>query len=41
MSKVFKGRPVVAGSCTAPALVSHGGFNTLATRTTPTSTRSR
>ena len=30
MAKVFKGRPVVAGSCTAPALVSHGGFNTLA-----------
>lgn len=28
--KEFKGRPVVAGSCTAPALVSHGGFNTLA-----------
>ena len=30
MAKVFKGRPVVAGECTAPALVSHGGFNTLA-----------
>ena len=30
MSKVFKGRPVVPGSCTAAALVSHGGFNTLA-----------
>lgn len=30
MSKVFKGRNVVAGSCTAEALVSHGGFNTLA-----------
>ena len=30
MARVFKGRPVVAGSCTAPALVSHGGFNTLA-----------
>ena len=28
--KQFKGRPVVAGKCTAPALVSHGGFNTLA-----------
>ncbi|MCR5783148.1 MAG: DUF126 domain-containing protein [Clostridia bacterium] len=28
--KQFKGRTVVAGSCTAPALVSHGGFNTLA-----------
>ena len=30
MARVFKGRPVVAGSCTAPALVSRGGFNTLA-----------
>ena len=30
MSRVFKGRVVVAGTCTAPALVSHGGFNTLA-----------
>ena len=30
MSKVFKGRAIVSGSCTAPALVSHGGFNTLA-----------
>ena len=28
--KQFKGRPVVAGECTAKALVSHGGFNTLA-----------
>ena len=28
--KQFKGRPVVAGKCTASALVSHGGFNTLA-----------
>ena len=28
--KQFKGRPVVPGTCTAPALVSHGGFNTLA-----------
>ena len=28
--KQFKGRPVVAGKCIAPALVSHGGFNTLA-----------
>ena len=28
--KQFKGRTVVAGQCTAPALVSHGGFNTLA-----------
>ena len=28
--KQFKGRVVVPGSCTAEALVSHGGFNTLA-----------
>lgn len=28
--KQFKGRPVVAGTCEAKALVSHGGFNTLA-----------
>ncbi len=28
--KTFKGRPVVAGECEAEALVSHGGFNTLA-----------
>jgi len=28
--KEFKGRPVVAGEVTAEALVSHGGFNTLA-----------
>ena len=28
--KQFKGRPVVPGTCTASALVSHGGFNTLA-----------
>ena len=28
--KQFKGRPVVPGTCSAPALVSHGGFNTLA-----------
>ena len=30
MSRSFKGRSVVAGFCTAEALVSHGGFNTLA-----------
>lgn len=30
MAKVFQGRPVVGGACTAEALVSHGGFNTLA-----------
>ena len=28
--KTFKGRPVVPGTCEATALVSHGGFNTLA-----------
>ena len=28
--KQFKGRVVAAGEVTAPALVSHGGFNTLA-----------
>lgn len=28
--KVFKGRPVVPGTAKAEALVSHGGFNTLA-----------
>lgn len=28
--KTFKGRVVVGGSCKAEALVSHGGFNTLA-----------
>ena len=30
MAKEFKGRPVVAGKAKATALVSHGGFNTLA-----------
>lgn len=30
MKKVFKGRVVVKGKATAVALVSHGGFNTLA-----------
>ena len=30
MEKVFKGRVVVPGEATLPALVSHGGFNTLA-----------
>jgi len=30
MTRTFKGRPVVGGNVTAPALVSHGGFNTLA-----------
>ena len=28
--KQFKGRVVVPGTCTAEAIVSHGGFNTLA-----------
>ena len=28
--KQFKGRVIVPGACTAEALVSHGGFNTLA-----------
>lgn len=28
--KEFKGRVIVPGECTAEALVSHGGFNTLA-----------
>lgn len=28
--KIFKGRAVVPGTATLPALVSHGGFNTLA-----------
>ena len=28
--KQFKGRVIVPGTCTAQALVSHGGFNTLA-----------
>ena len=28
--KSFKGRVIVPGTCTAEALVSHGGFNTLA-----------
>lgn len=30
MKKVFQGRPVVPGAVQAPAVVSHGGFNTLA-----------
>lgn len=30
MSKTFQGRVVTPGTVTAPALVSHGGFNTLA-----------
>lgn len=34
-TKTFRGRPVVAGSVSAPALVSHGGFNTLASYQQP------
>lgn len=30
MAKTFQGRPVIPGSASAVALVSHGGFNTLA-----------
>lgn len=30
MSRVFKGRVITPGETTAPALVSHGGLNTLA-----------
>ena len=33
--KQFKGRVIVAGLCTADALVSHGGVNTLASCQTP------
>ena len=33
--KEFKGRVIVPGTCTAEALVSHGGFNTLASYQTP------
>ncbi len=35
MSKQFKGRVIAAGSAKAEALVSHGGFNTLASFQTP------
>jgi predicted aconitase with swiveling domain len=30
MRKTFKGRPILSGVCQGEALVSHGGFNTLA-----------
>lgn len=30
MARTFKGRVIAKGEATAPALVSHGGFNTLA-----------
>ena len=33
--KQFKGRVIVPGTCTAEALVSHGGFNTLASYQSP------
>ena len=33
--KEFKGRVIVPGTCSAEALVSHGGFNTLASYQTP------
>ena len=29
-TKTFQGRPITPGECTAEAVVSHGGFNTLA-----------
>lgn len=35
MSKVFKGHVIAAGTAKAEALVSHGGFNTLASYQTP------
>ena len=35
MSKVFKGRVIAASTAKAEALVSHGGFNTLASYQTP------
>lgn len=35
MSKIFKGRVIAAGTAKAEALVSHGGFNTLASYQTP------
>jgi len=30
MSRTFKGRPILSGACQGEALVSHSGFNTLA-----------
>ena len=35
MSKTFKGRVIASGTAKAEALVSHGGFNTLASYQTP------
>lgn len=35
MSRTFKGRVIAEGTCKAPALVSHGGMNTLASYQTP------
>ncbi len=39
--KTFKGRVIVSGSCTAPALVSRGGVNTLASFQTPMMTHDK
>ncbi|MCQ2566695.1 MAG: DUF126 domain-containing protein [Clostridia bacterium] len=41
MAKTFKGRVIAAGTCTAKALVSHGGFNTLASYQSPMLTGDR
>ena len=35
MKKTFQGHVVTAGTCQAEALVSRGGFNTLASYQTP------
>ena len=35
MKRTFQGHVVTAGTCQAEALVSHGGFNTLASYQTP------
>ncbi len=35
MKKTFQGRVITPGTCKAEALVSHGGFNTLASYQTP------
>jgi uncharacterized protein len=41
MTKTFKGRPVLAGECSGEALVSHGGFNTMASFQTSIVLRSK
>jgi predicted aconitase with swiveling domain len=41
MSKTFKGRPILSGACQGEALVSHGGFNTLASYQTALILRSK